>query len=112
MSTEVVGTPHLDGTDYREKGFGAQFLESRRVTARTGNRQVISIRRLELQQLGQGGGPGSMHRGADGCLGTLQIEVAGGLAVAENDVQQLLYFAGDFLLDRLRRFFSCAVCSA
>src|ERR1035438_384439 len=53
-----------------------------------------------------------MHGGADGCLDTFQIELASGLAVAENDAQQLLYFAGDFLLDRLCRFFSWADCSA
>jgi len=73
---------------------------------------MIDIRRLELQQLRKGGSPGLMHRGADGCLYTLQIEAAGGLAVAENDAQQLLYFAGNFLANRFRRFFPWAVCSA
>ena len=48
---------------------------------------MIGIRRFELQQLCQGGGPGLVHGGADGCLDTLQIEAACGLAVAENDAQ-------------------------
>jgi hypothetical protein len=52
-----------------------------------------------------------MHGGADGCLDTLQIKAAVDFAVAENDAQQLLYFAGNFLLDRFRRFFSWAVCA-
>src|ERR1700687_3609304 len=111
MRTEVVGTPDLDWADDREKGFGAEFLEVRRVTARTGNRQQIGIRWLELQQLRHGGGPGLMHGGTDSGLDALQIEAAGRLAPAENGTQQLFYFARDFLLDGLRRFFSWAVCS-
>jgi hypothetical protein len=47
-----------------------------------------------------------MHSGTDRRLDTLQVESAGRLAIAENDVKQLLYFAGDFLLDRFGRFFS------
>ena len=105
MGTQVVGTPDLDGTDYRKKRLGAQFLETRRVTARTGHFQVFGIRRFELQQLRQGPGPSPMHHGTDHSLDTLQIELAGCLAVAENDAQQLIYFAGDFLLDRFSRFF-------
>lgn len=70
---------------------------------------MSGIRLFELQQLRQGSGPGLMHGGTDRCLDTLQIEAAARFAVAENDAQQLLYFAGDFLLDDLRRFFSWAV---
>ena len=33
MRTEVTGTPDPDGTDYREKGLDAEFLETGRVTA-------------------------------------------------------------------------------
>jgi hypothetical protein len=47
-----------------------------------------------------------MHGGTDRCLDTLQIESAVRFAIAENDAEQLLYFADDFLLDDLRRFFS------
>ena len=46
-----------------------------------------------------------MHRGTDHGLDTLQIELAGGPAFAENDAKQLLYFAGDFFADRLGRVF-------
>jgi hypothetical protein len=49
-----------------------------------------------------------MHSGTNRCLDTLQVESARRLAVAENDAQQLLYFAGDFFLDRFDRFFSWA----
>lgn len=69
---------------------------------------MIGIRRFELQQLRQGNGAGVMHRGTDYGLDALQIELAGGPAVAENEAEQLIYFAGDFLLDRFGRFFSWA----
>jgi len=46
-----------------------------------------------------------LHGGADGFLDTLQIQAAGGRSIAENDTQQLIYFAGDLLLDGLSRFF-------
>ena len=69
---------------------------------------MVGIRRLELQQLRQGTGAGVMHRGTDHGLDTLQIEVAACPAVAENDAKQLIYFAGDFFLDRFGRFFSWA----
>ncbi len=39
----------------------------------------------------------------------LQIEAFGLAQPGKDDVQQLLYFAGDFLTDRFRRFFSCEV---
>ena len=108
MRTVVVGPPDLDCTDNREKRFGAQFLEARRVTARTGNCQVIGVRLLVFQQLRQGSGAGMMQGGTDRCLGTLQIKPAGRLAVPENDAKQLLYFVGDFFVDRFSRFFSSA----
>lgn len=69
---------------------------------------MIGIRWFEWQQLRKGSSPGLMHSGTDRCLDTLQVEPAARLAVAENDAQQLLYFARDFILDRFGRFFSCA----
>ena len=66
---------------------------------------MSGIRRFGLQQLRQRRGPGLMHRGTDHGLDTLQIELAGCPAVAENDAQQLIYFAGDFLPDRGGGFF-------
>ena len=67
---------------------------------------MLGIGWFELQQLRQGRGPGVMHRGTNRCLDTLQIEVAACPAVAENDAKQLIYFAGDFFLDRFGSFFS------
>ncbi len=104
----MVGTPDFYSTDYRKKGLGAHFLEARGVPAHTRNFQAIGIRRVKLQQLRQGCGPGLMHRGTDRRLDTLQIESASRLAVAKNDVKHLLYFAGDFFPDRFGSSFSWA----
>lgn len=67
---------------------------------------MIGIWWFEPQQLRQGNSAGVMHRGTDYDLDALQIELAGCSAAAENEAQQLIYFAGDFLLDRFDRFFS------
>src|ERR1035437_6757566 len=42
-----------------------------------------------------------------GHLDGFQIETATLAAVVEDDAQELIYFARDFLLDRFGRFFSC-----
>jgi hypothetical protein len=51
-----------------------------------------------------------MHGRADRHLDGFQIEAAGLAAAAEQDAQELVYFARDFLADRFRRFFSWSVC--
>jgi hypothetical protein len=48
---------------------------------------------------------GRAHRHLDG----FQIETARLAATIEDDAQQLVYFARDFLADRFGRFFSCGV---
>lgn len=82
------------------------------MTARTGNRPVILIRRIILQQLSQGAGSRLVHGRSDGGFHRFQIESAVvASTILKNDPQEAVYFAGDFLLDRLRGFFSWAVCS-
>jgi hypothetical protein len=112
VRAEIVRPPNPDRPDYGEKSFGAHFLEACRLAAPTGDGQVMGIWWFELQQLSQGRSTGMMHRGADRYLVTLQIESSSRFSVAKNSAEQAFYFAGDFLLDRLRRFFSWAVCSA
>jgi len=48
-----------------------------------------------------------MHGRTQRHLDGFQIESAGLAASGENDTQQLIYFARDFLADRFGRFFSC-----
>jgi hypothetical protein len=68
-------------------------------------RQVRS-RGWESQQFGQCGCSGLMESRAYRHFDGFQIEMARFAAGTEDDAQQLLYFAGDFLLDRFGRFFS------
>ena len=69
---------------------------------------MIHIRRIVSQQLRQGASAGLMHGGSHGSLDCLQIEPAVAMALLENNAQKSVYFTGDFLLDRFRRFFSWA----
>ena len=49
-----------------------------------------------------------MHALADQHLNRLQIDMAGFALVVKDLPQQAFYFAGDFLADRIGRFFSCS----
>jgi hypothetical protein len=78
--------------------------------ARTGTNRTL-VWDWKPQQLGQGGGAGMMHGRAHDHLNGFQIHVTGLLHTGENGSQQLFYFARDFLLDRICRFFSCSLSS-
>ena len=67
---------------------------------------MVGIRRIVSQQLGQRGSPGLVHGGAQSDFDRFQVEPAVAAALLKNNVQKSFYFAGDFLLDRLGRFFS------
>jgi hypothetical protein len=58
------------------------------------------------RSVGQGGGARSVHGGAHSRLHGFQIETSGLAPALENDTQELIYFARDFLTDRFGRFFS------
>src|SRR6266566_5078339 len=79
------------------------------MAAQTGNRTVVLIRRIVLQQLRQRRGPSLVHGGADGGFDGFQVKAAGLAAALKDNAQQPVYFAGDFLLNGLRRFFSWTV---
>jgi hypothetical protein len=72
----------------------------------------IGGRRWEAQQFPERRRARLVHCGAHGHLDGLQIEAARLAEGAEDDAQQLVYFAGDFLLDRFGRFFSWASSSS
>ena len=61
------------------------------------------------QQLRQRTGSCLMHGLAHQHLYGFQIQAPGFTRTRELGLQQLLYFARDFMLDSLRRFFSCGV---
>jgi hypothetical protein len=50
-----------------------------------------------------------VHGGTRGRFNGFQIEATGPAQSGEDDVQEPVYFAGDFLMDRFGRFFSCDV---
>jgi hypothetical protein len=50
-----------------------------------------------------------MQGGSHSHLDSFQVQPAGSPELLKDDPQQRAYFAFDFLPDRFRRFFSCAV---
>jgi hypothetical protein len=63
----------------------------------------------KLQQLAKRGGSGLMQGRTHSHFDGFQIEMAALPAFRENDAQQLVYFARDFLADDFGRFFSSGV---
>jgi hypothetical protein len=60
----------------------------------------------KLQQLGQDGCAGLMHRRTHRHFDRFQVQASAFVTPGEDRAQQLLYLARDFLVDRLGRFFS------
>lgn len=52
------------------------------------------------------GRTGLVHGGASGRFDGFQIETAPLAEFCEGDLEEPIYFAGDFLVDGVRRFFS------
>ena len=84
-----------------------QFAIPRLLAASTSHAALVFRRNGELQQLAQQGRTGMMHRRAHRHLDRFQIQPSAVAAVAQDHAEELLYFARDFLLDGIRRFFSC-----
>src|ERR1039458_2062359 len=82
----------------------------RRMAARTGNRPVVLIGRIILQQLRQRSSPSLVHSGSQSDLHRFQVEPAVVTPLLKSNPQEPVYFTDNFLAACLRRFFSCAVC--
>jgi hypothetical protein len=78
------------------------------VTARTWKGASAGWRHRKLQQLGQSGRSSVVHGRAHSHLDSLQIHQPCFVSGAEDDAQELVYFARDLLLDNFGRFFSWA----
>ena len=76
------------------------------MTASANDRPLVGSRGSQAQQFGQHCRPNLMHDRPHDHLGGFQIQAPRLAAAVEDDAQQLAYFARDFLLDGLRRFFS------
>jgi hypothetical protein len=57
----------------------------------------------------EGAGACPVHGSTSSRFDGFQIEAAGVAQFGEDHVQQLVYFAGDLLMNRFGRFFSCGV---
>jgi len=62
-----------------------------------------------LQQFAQAGRTGLVQSRTQSHLDGFQIQLAALAAVLKDQMKQTTYFAGNFALDRFRRFFSCGV---
>src|SRR5208283_2129233 len=110
--TQVVRTQHFRPAHHGQQGLGTQLPIMSPVATSTRDGPLLGGRGRELQEFGQGGGSGPMQGRAHRHLDRFQIETARRAASAEDDAQQLVYFAPDFLADRFRRFFSSGVISS
>src|SRR5882672_12460114 len=111
MGAQVIRAVEFDRSQHGQHSLRTQFLVMGRVAARTGNRPLVGIRRIVSQQLRQRGSPRVVHGGSHRRLDRFQIEPTFAATLLKNNLQEPVYFAGNFLLDCLRRFFSWAVCS-
>jgi len=92
--------------DCRENRFVTQLTVTGLLAAGAGDGALARL--WETQQFCQGTGSRLVHRGADQHLDGFQIDLARLANAGEDTAQQLVYFARDFLLDDLCRFFSCS----
>jgi hypothetical protein len=76
------------------------------LAAATGQGALVGIGGREVQQFGQRGCAGLVQSRAHNHLDGFQIQSARLAATAEDDAQQVVYFARDLLADRFRCFFS------
>lgn len=106
---QVIGPRYIHLTDSGEDWLAAQLAVVRLMAATTGKAPLFDSRARELQQLAEGGGAGTMHGRAYRGFEGFQIHTPSFAAGLEDDPQQLLYFAGDFLADRFGGLFSSGV---
>jgi len=84
---------------------GAQLLITGSVAATARNAPLVGRRDGERQPLPERRRSGVGQSRAHGSLDGFQMEMAAVTALREDDAQQLVYCACDFLADRCRRFF-------
>ena len=104
---EVVGTDYRHESDNGKNRLGALFLVAGLAAARTG-KGSRRVRRRKLQELGQSGRGGPLHGCAYRGLSRFQVEAAFLAPALKQNLQDAIYFALDFEVDRLRLFFPAA----
>ncbi|MBC8165257.1 MAG: hypothetical protein H7Y20_05210, partial [Bryobacteraceae bacterium] len=109
VRAQVVGARNRSWTERSENRPGALVPITGPLAAVANDAALHTGGFRELQQLTQGAGSGLMQSCAESYLDGLQVEASCFAPLAEDDTQYLLYFARDFLLNRIRRFFSCGL---
>jgi hypothetical protein len=106
VRAQVVGSRDFHLTNCRQYEFGAEFpvIGLKAALARKG--ALLGCGFCEAQEFAQGCRAGLVQGRAHGHLDGLQIQSPRLAAAVEDNAQQLVYFARDFVTDGLRRFFS------
>ena len=105
--TAIVRAVVDHGSQHGQYLFWARFVILRLPAAAAGNMLVMC--RWHAQQALHCHCSGVVHRVPHKRLDGFQIDGAGLMPIAEDELNDPAYFLGDFLLDRFSRFFSCAV---
>lgn len=87
LRTEIVWTVDPCPTDSREYRAGTHSYVLGRMTTITGQASMVSVRGIKSQQLGDRIGTGLMDRGANRHLHSLQIQLAGAMAIGKDSVK-------------------------
>ena len=109
VRAQVVRTHQFHLAHRGEDLSATQFPIAGTVAAGASQRPLARAGRLALQQFTQRYSPHLMHGRPQGDFYGFQIQLAVFVSVLPDHLQQMAYFARDFLLDGFGRFFSCGV---
>ena len=106
--TVVVGAPDRHGAEDRAHRFATGVDKGRVVACTTGDPRPAIAAPVGVEEPLQQDAPHLVHRGPDGRLGGLQVQMPVPLAVLQDPCDQAVYFAGRLLANRRRNFFFSA----
>ena len=107
VRAQVIGPRNSYLAYRRENRLEAQLPVMSLLAARTSHAALVGSGGWKLQQFRQCRRSGLMHGRTHSQFDGFQVETSRFATTGEDDAQQLLYFARDFLANRLGRFFSC-----
>src|SRR5437660_156794 len=109
VGAPIIGTRHFHRAHRGQHRLGAQLPVVRPLAARTRKGALVGRRGRELEQFGQGGGPGPMQGRPQRRLHRFQIGAAVLATLSKDTAQELIYFPRHLLMEGSSRFFSSAV---
>ncbi len=107
--TVVVSAPDRHGAEDRAHRFAPGVDEGRGVARATGDPDPAIAAPVGVEEPLQQDAPHLVHRGPDGRLGGLQVQMPVPLAVLQDARDQAVYFAGRLLANRRRNCFLSAL---